>query len=322
MSSIADKSFYYFRHQLDPSQLPSNVTSLLTKRYYIKKLIFLHIFGSCIILLSGILQLLSIFTTEWYILNVNEYIPTSKGGLWTYCFIGTSGDNAKYTCMRYEELPNFALFVNQRLHDSRILLVCSCGFTFFLLCIEMCSLLYVLLVNKNDDKFDMLLNHCRLPNNKSDDSKKTQKISDSSTRFTTSSLVINGKVLANNATKINEQIDELYDLILKNPDGYMSFLACSIVNLIGGFMDFILKIAGFTMFDSYIKYLLSYNTVFLTYRSYSYWFFVVSICIHSVYWFYKIASSKNLIVNFFLIFVFIFINSKVYCKINKETYRI
>jgi hypothetical protein len=295
MTSPVDKRVYFFRHQLDSDQLPANVTSLLTKRYYISQLIIMHITAGCIILLSGLLQLVSIFTTEWYVLNVNEFIPTAKGGLWTYCFIGSHGNNEKYTCMRYEELPNFSLFVNQRLHDSRILLVCSCGFTFFLLLIELFSLLYLLSVNKGDDKFDMILANCRRPKHQLQEHKikrlgLDENLSNNSTRFT-SSFVLNENHSADKTDMIDEQINELYDSILRKPDGYAAFLASSLINSIGGFMDFVLKVAGFSVFDSYIKYLLSYNTVFLTYRSYSYWFLVVSICIHFFYWLFKVISG-------------------------------
>lgn len=307
MSSSNDKSFHYFRHQLDAKQLPTNVTNLLTKRYYINKLIFLHLFAGSLILLSGVLQLVSILTTEWYILNVNEYIPNSKGGLWNYCFIGTAGHNSRYTCMRYEELPNFALFVNQRLHDSRILLVCSCGFTFFIFCIEALSLIYMLTINKKNDKFDLIIANCRLPMHQLQEQSVGNKsiagidenMSTNSTRFT-SSFTINGTNSASYSNKIDEQINDLYNSILKKPDGYMAFIASSLINSIGGFMDFVLKVAGFGMFDSYIKYLLSYNTVFLSYRSYSYWFIVVSICVHFFYWIFKVVSG-----NFILRFCFL-----------------
>lgn len=103
---------------------------------YINRLIFLQGFALGILFISGCSKITSMATNEWYVLNVNEYIPTSKGGLWSYCFIATTGYHEQYTCMKYEELPNFAVFINQRLYTSRILLLCSGGFLAFLAVIE------------------------------------------------------------------------------------------------------------------------------------------------------------------------------------------
>lgn len=281
----------------DETKAPINIAYFITKRFYIKKILLCHLIAFLVIATSAGLQIAAIFTTEWYVLNVNEYIPTSKGGLWQYCFIGSTGHNSQYTCMRYEELPNFALFINQRLHDSRILLVSSCGFTFFLLAIEILSIIFMLTLNKDNDKFDKFVSNFRLPINRLEEHKNSRKSlidsgSSDSTRFT-SSIIINGNSSALITTnKIDEQINELYALVSKKPDGYMIFIASSLLNSIGGFMDFVLKISGFSMFDSYIKYILSYNTVFLAYRSFSYWFVVVSIILHFIYWIFKILSSK------------------------------
>lgn len=274
----------------------TNIAYFITKRYYIKKIIWSHLVAFFFIALSGALQITAILTPDWYVLNVNEYIPTSKGGLWNYCFIGSPGHNSKYTCLRYEDLPNFALFINQRLHDSRILLVSSCGFTFFLICIEILSVVFMLTLNKDNDKFDIFVSNYRLPTPQLEAHRHSRKsLLDSSssnlTRFT-SSIIINGRSSALIATnKVDEQINELYNLISKKPDGYMVFLGSSLLNSIGGFMDFVLKISGFCMFDSYIKYILSYNTVFLAFRSFGYWFVVVSIILHFIYWIFKIISG-------------------------------
>ncbi len=124
-----------------------------TTRTYINKLLSFYFIGLMLILLSTALLVIAILTNDWYILNVNEYIPTSKGGLWTYCFIATTGYMNQYTCMVYEELPNFAVFVTQSLYTSRILIVCSAGFLAIIIAIELIGELFANLKLNNIDRY-------------------------------------------------------------------------------------------------------------------------------------------------------------------------
>lgn len=124
---------------------PTHITTLppiltrpeFTTRTYINKLLSLYGIGLIFLLLSAAMLAIAVLTTDWFVLNVNEYIPTSKGGLWTYCYIATTGYLDQYTCLRYEELPNFAVFVNQRLYTARILIICSAGFLALILVNEL-----------------------------------------------------------------------------------------------------------------------------------------------------------------------------------------
>ena len=65
-----------------------------------------------------------------------------------------------------------------------------------------------------------------------------------------------------------------------------------LINIVGSSMEIVLKIAGFILFDAYIKQLLSFNTVFLAYRSYSYWMLIVSIIFDFVFWFFKLLTTR------------------------------
>ncbi len=123
---------------IDTPNIPriSTISPSFTSKDYLFKLFYLHAIGLSIILLASALQAIAMLTNDWYVLNVNEYIPTSKGGLWSYCFVSSTGFLDQYTCMTYEELPNFAVFVNERLYTSRILLLCNAGFLVIVLFIE------------------------------------------------------------------------------------------------------------------------------------------------------------------------------------------
>lgn len=65
-----------------------------------------------------------------------------------------------------------------------------------------------------------------------------------------------------------------------------------LINLVGTSMEIVLKIAGFILFDAYIKQLLSFNTVFLAYKSYSYWLLIISIIFDFIYWFFKLLTTR------------------------------
>ena len=89
---------------------------------------------------------------------------------------------------------------------------------------------------------------CRLPLHQLQEHKTKrlgldENLSNNSTRFT-SSFVINENNSADNTNKVDEQINELYNSILKKPGGYTAFLASSLINSIGGFADLVLIVAG------------------------------------------------------------------------------
>ncbi len=133
---------YDFRHH-QPHKIDTHRNSYITRtsisltsRDYLYKLFALHAIGLSVILIASALQAIAMLTNDWYVLNVNEYIPTSKGGLWSYCYMSSTGTLNQYNCMTYETLPNFAVFVNERLYTSRILLLCNSGFLAIVLLIE------------------------------------------------------------------------------------------------------------------------------------------------------------------------------------------
>lgn len=282
----------------------------ITSKTFLKRLITLQIVSTCIMFLAVVLQGVAIGTSDWFVLNVNEYIPTSKGGLWFYCYVSPNAPaTGQLTCVKYEDLPNFSVFVNSRLYDSRVLLLCSCGFCVLLVIIEIVGVIVLCMagsrrdvldsyVAKKSSRFRMMdkepldVNFSRSPRNMqvknypSGDSTRQydddDDMTNNSARFTTS-IVIN----ADAKTK------ETYKTI--RPTGYFAYLAVSLITLVGSVMDFVLKVSGFALFDSYINNLLSFNISFLSYRSYSYWFMVVSLVLTIIFWLYKVFSTKYVI---------------------------
>ena len=297
-------------HQTNHNNKTFNKKQILTKKIYLNRLKYLQIFSTLLIIVTAFLQAAAIATNEWFVLNVNEYIPTSKGGLWHYCYIASNNLRGQFSCLRYEELPNFAIFVNSRLYDSRILLVCSSGFCFILIIIELFGVLSLCLADTRGDLFDLLVSrhssrwetidresHMRPRPSTSTKTKLNQhsaKLNNNnnlddfgitnSARFTTS-IIVNGNSFDSN----NEWMNQI------KPTGYFAYLAIALICLVGSVMDFVLKVSGFALFDSYINRLLSFNHVFLTYRSYSYWMMILSIVLLFFFWLFKVFSTKYVI---------------------------
>ena len=82
---------YYYKHRMDqPKVKLHKYKKTLTKKVYLHRLTYLQVFSTLLIILTAVLQAFSIATNDWFVLNVNEYIPTSKGGLWYYCYIASN----------------------------------------------------------------------------------------------------------------------------------------------------------------------------------------------------------------------------------------
>ena len=299
----------------------------ITIAVYISRLTSLQVFNAIIISTAMVLQSIAIGTSDWFVLNVNEYIPTAKGGLWNYCYISSTSFNGiagDYSCLKYEELPNFAVFVNSRLYDSRILLICSLGFCGLLFFIEIFGILCLCMAEKKVDMFDSFVasrsTRFRMTNNsqgltnvahaRSSPQIKTKTIDSTkvvgaiqmdgqetdettnSARFTTS-IIVNANM--NEKTYDNSDIIAFNEYHTTKPTGYFAYLAIALITLVGSVMDFVLKVSGFALYDSYIQNLLKFNTVFLAYRSYSYWMMIVSICLILFFWLFKVFSTRYVI---------------------------
>ncbi len=275
----------------------------ITTAVFVSRLTGMQVFSALIILMASILQVVSILTTDWFVLNVNEYIPTSKGGLWNYCYISSSNFNGlvgQYSCLKYEELPNFAVFINSRLYDSRILLVCSCGFSALILIIEIFGILALCLAERKVDMFDSFVANRsnRYRNNQTETRPKSVKENTeldettNSARFTTS-IIVNANL--NERTYDNNNLNDTIHSHSSKPTGYYAYLAIALITLVGSVMDFVLKVSGFALFDSYIQNLLKFNTVFLAYRSFSYWMMVTSIGLMVLFWLFKVFSTRYVI---------------------------
>lgn len=196
-------------------------SDLMSIRQYSSRLKTLQLIGAVLIGICALLQAISMATTDWYVLNVNEYIPTAKGGLWVYCYIATGSvvTPGPYTCQSYEELPNYSVFVNSRLYDSRVMLICSAGFCLLILTIETVGTLILCCFRKPAMERPTL---------------ETRMV-DGGGNFGKSSVFL-------------------------RPPGYFTYLAISLIALVGSVMDFVLKVSGFALFDSYVSNLLSFNT--------------------------------------------------------------
>lgn len=292
-----DTNVYYYRDSLSPTQ-SLNPSQFITTREYLTRLTIMQSFSTFIIFLASLIQAIAIGMTEWFVLNVNEYIPTSKGGLWEYCYISSVGIIGDYRCSRYEELPNFAVFVNRRLYDSRILLLCSTGFCFLILLIEVFGILCLTLAESRGDIIDTIVaqnsNLFRYkerpivpesPNLKIK-SHQSSKIlgneDNNSARFTTSIIV-------------NANINQSGMYRTVKPTGYFAFLSIALVSVVGSIMEFILKVSGFALFDAYVNQLLSLNTVFISYRSFSYWMVIISMGLIVVFWLFKVVATRYII---------------------------
>jgi hypothetical protein len=283
----------------------------MTKKLFINRLKYLQLFSTLLICITALLQGAAIATNEWFVLNVNEFIPTSKGGLWYYCYIATSNLKGQFSCSKYEELPNFAIFVNSRLYDSRILLVCSCGFCFILIVIEVFGVLCLCLAETKGDLVGYLLTRrskkWQTMNSYSQNNDYHKKMASASTKakLQQHSAKLNGRPILGdemidsarfttsivvNSLETNNELDHVV-----KPSGYYAYLAIALITLVGSVMDFVLKVSGFALFDSYIDRLLSFNHVFLTYRSYSYWMMIISIILLLFFWIFKVFSTRHVI---------------------------
>jgi hypothetical protein len=282
-------------YQPQPQQL-SSTSQILTTKTYVQRLATMQAFSTCLIILSVGFQVVAVATNDWFVLNLNEYIPTSKGGLFNYCYITSSGNPGFYgqyigqfNCMKYEDLPNYAIFVNSLLYDSRILMLCACGFGGLILFLELFGCFCLCCVEAKKDKFDMQLANAAALRNGSPrypvDGPNTSNsaLTDSAARFT-SSIVINNNGSPDREASLLRQV---------KPVGYFTYLVCAAIGLVGAFMEFALKISGFGLFNTYLYRLLEMNTIFLAYRSYSYWFMVASIVIGAFYWLFKIFSLNH-----------------------------
>ncbi len=104
---------------------------------------------------------------------------------------------------------------------------------------------------------------------------------------------INNMHFSNCNPGFNAELNQLRnDLLKAKPTGYASYMSTTLVNLVAASMELVLQVAGFVLFDAYIKQLLSFNTVFLAYRSYSYWMMIVSMAFVFFYWIFKIFTTR------------------------------
>jgi hypothetical protein len=301
------KPSYAFKQ---PKLLKQPVAQVLTTKVYVQRLATLQAFSTCLVILSVGFQAVAVATNDWFVLNLNEYIPTSKGGLFNYCYITSSGNPGFYghyigqfNCMKYESLPNYAIFVNSLLYDSRILLLCACGFGGLILILELFGCFCLCCVEARRDKYDLFLtgnntgsrktgmNSSSIRNNNAMEigGHSSNGLTDSAARFTNSVVLNNNN---NNHNSNNSTPDSQASLLLQRlkPIGYFTYLTCAAIGLVGAFMEFALKLSGFVLFNVYLTRLLELNTIFLAYRSYSFWFMVASIAIGAGYWLFKIIS--------------------------------
>ena len=307
MTAATDESGrYYYRHQLDPNQITIVQEEPLTTRSYVHKLISLQVFSACVLVLSAVLQAVAIATNDWFVRNVNEFIPTSKGGLWNYCYVSNSiSYSGQFSCMRYENLPNFFVFVTSRLYDSRILLVCSCGFCALLICVEFFGVFSLIAAEKRGDLFDSIVakRSSRLRADKTQDEYIYPSPGKTKSKARQSSKVIglNQDEAATNSARFTTSIivnanPELYPTYRTiKPTGYFAYLAIALITMVGSVMDFVLKVSGFALFDAYVNGLLSFNSVFLAYRSYSYWMMIVAMGLLVFFWLFKVFSTRYVV---------------------------
>jgi hypothetical protein len=283
-------SDHYFR---DPFSIPSEAPTLpeqLNLKAYLSKLAKLQFVSILILLMSIILQAVAVATNDWFILNINEYVQTAKGGLWLYCYMTTSKQAGTLDCFKYEELPNYYVFANDRLFDSRVLLLCSSGFLLLLLCIDIFGFVSLSICGKRGcDVCDALIRQ------------RSAKVKLNGRNMSASTQVLKGNdysidILSNRSfrTEINEmnQSQSNAKKVSLKPVGYFTFTAITIATIVGCIMEFILKLAGFLLFDAYINQLLSFNKVFQAYRSWSYWAMIGAIVFMVVYFIFKLVTSR------------------------------
>lgn len=280
-----------------PTGSSAKSANILTTRSYVNRLSAIQAFSTGIAFLVVLTEMVAIATNDWFVLNLNEYIPTSKGGLFFYCFMANSPNagfygqyTGQYTCVKYEDLPNFAIFVNSLLYDSRILMLCACGFSGLILILELFGLFCLCCVETKNDQLDRYLMSLSERNNRStaaphDLNFGTNMMLSNSARFTNSIVSNNGMSSPDQTTKIA--------MARLRPVGYFTYCTCSVIGVVGSLLEIILKISGFVLFNTYLANLLTLNTVFLAYRSYSFWFMVASILLSVLYWLFKALTVNH-----------------------------
>lgn len=268
---------YYYNYQYQNPQLALQLIKPekpLTKKRYLKKIIKIQSINFLILLLISAIQVFALWTNDWFVLNVNEYVQTAKGGLWKYCYLTSSNVVGSLDCFAYEDLPNFFVFAKDRLYDSRVFLLCSSGFLGLLLVIELLAIFFLSCSNfkccGSCDAF--LAQRARkirfISNFVAGDSSSPQLSLKMYKPNATSSFVITDQPSKNvyDTGQLEDSSQKLH-----KPTGYFMFLAFSLVTTIGSVLEFVLKTAGFAFFDGYINEILSFNQVFMAFRSYSYW---------------------------------------------------
>jgi hypothetical protein len=311
---------------IKPSPLqPRSLALSSALKAYLNRLTSLQSLSTVIIFVAAFLQAVAIGTSDWFVLNVNEYIPLSRGGLWFYCYVsGRSGSmTGQFNCAKYENLPNFSVFINSRLYDSRVLLLCSSGFCLLLLIIEVVGIVILCLAEKRGDPFDSFVQARRqrtrhqqqqgavnssgrninytiprvvpLKSMFSNDRVGDMGDISNSARFTTSIVINTTDMTGPMMSKPNESSPAAVANKTARPAGYFAYLAISLITLVGSVMDFVLKVSGFALFDSYINNLLMFNRVFHSYRSYSYWLMVISLLFTVFFWLFKVFSTRHVI---------------------------
>jgi hypothetical protein len=291
MAEVNDRNdyYYYYRHPLDTDQL-KNAVSTITTKMYLSRLIKLQTISTLVLLSAIALQTIAISTNDWFVLNVNEYVQTAKGGLWYYCYLSNAGMVGKLDCSLYEKLPNFFVFANDRLFDSRVLLLCSSGFLFIVMLIEISGIICLCMSEKRGcDPFARVLNQR---------SRKFEILNENMKRPVRQTSTPTLKGYKN--SMLDFEMDENFNKIERSkrpikPIGYFAFLAISLITMVGSVMEFVLKVSGFALFDNYINRLLSFNRVFMAYRSWSYWLMAGSILFILIFWIFKVIATRYVV---------------------------
>ena len=288
--------YNFYRHPLDPNQIKNAVT-IVTTKIYLNRLIKLQTLSTLILLSSIALQVTAIATNDWFVLNVNEYVQTAKGGLWYYCSLGNGGGGVKIDCTLYEKLPNYFVWATDRLFDSRTLLLCSSGFLLVMIIIEITGIICLCmsekrgcdpcakLVSRRSRNFQLLDND--------DDTRRPVQTSTPTLKGYRNSIIPSYQNNMNDNNRVEFNFTKRSKPI--KPIGYFAFLAISLLTMVGSVMEFILKVSGFALFDNYITRLLTKNQVFVAYRSWSYWLMAGSVLFILIFWIFKVLATRYVV---------------------------
>jgi hypothetical protein len=283
MTEITDPGEYnyYYRHPLEAYQV-RKANRTLTTKIYLNKLVKLQTISTLVLFSSIILQVIAVSTSDWFVLNVNEYVQSAKGGLWYYCYIASAGTLGKLNCYTYENLPNYFVFANDRLFDSRVLFLCSSGFLLIILITEIVGIISLKRIEKKEiDLFDEFVAH------------RTRKF-----RFDDKNREDDFKYYTPNGTlrqASRGQLNVVQSKRTTKPIGYYAFLTFLVLSSIGSGLELVLKICAFTLFDAYINKLLSFNRVFMAYRSWSFWLMAGAIVFVVLYWVFKLLCLRHVL---------------------------